>query len=122
MNPSELFEDQEYEKEKKSHSKDAKPKDRFKWNEYPDAYKKGDKVICVDDDFDERLYDVIQNFPKINTVYTIRDVATTGGIPCYYLEEIKNKSLEVVDNVYFHTTFKMEPRFIYFRFKKIMYE
>lgn len=120
MNPSELFEDQEH--ENNLPSKETKPKDRFKWNEYPGAYKKGDKVICVDDEFDPRLYDVIQNFPKINTVYTIRDVATTGGIPCYYLEEINNKSLEVVDSVYFHTTFKMEPRFVYFRFKRIVYE
>lgn len=79
-------------------------------------FKKGDKVICVDETFDEHAIPFFTDLPKKNYVYTVRDSFTQESRKVVLLEEIKSDKVIYPRLNYENLKFEFEPAFSATRF------
>ena len=71
------------------------------------------KVICINDQFENRIYDLVPNLPIEGEIYTIRKKLVTRNGPAYLLKEIVNPLIDLNEE------FKFEPSFHTDRFKDL---
>lgn len=80
-------------------------------------FKKGDRVVCIDDDFDERSIPFFQALPIKNNSYIVRDSFTQEGKKVILLEEIQSKKYLHPILQYEDLSFYFEPAFAAKRFE-----
>ena len=80
-------------------------------------FKKGDKLICTDDDFHPASIPFFDGLPEVNNTYTVRDSFTQEGKKVVLLEEIKSNPLPHPHLRYEGIEFFFEPAFSANRFE-----
>jgi hypothetical protein len=52
----------------------------------------GQQVVCVSDRFSQRVFwrKTVHAFPKLHSIYTIREICEEGGLTGFYFYEIRN--------------------------------
>lgn len=56
-------------------------------------FQNGQKVVCIDDDFDPWVFDLFTALPKKNSVYTVRAVKSGRSNPSFVVDEDANLSI-----------------------------
>ncbi len=71
------------------------------------------KVICINDEFEDRFLRLVPNTPIEGEIYTIRKKLVTRNGPAYLLKEIVNPLIDLNEE------FKFEPSFHIDRFRDL---
>ena len=71
------------------------------------------KVICINDEFEDRFLRLVPNTPTEGEIYTIRKKLVTRNGPAYLLKEIVNPLIDLNEE------FKFEPSFHIDRFRDL---
>ncbi|MDF1851522.1 MAG: hypothetical protein P1U85_11860 [Verrucomicrobiales bacterium] len=56
-------------------------------------YQNGQKVVCIDDEFDPWVFDLFTALPKKNSVYTVRAIKSGRSNPSFVVDEDANLSI-----------------------------
>lgn len=57
-------------------------------------YQNGQKVVCIDDDFDPWVFDLYTALPKRNSIYTVRAVKSGRSNPSFAVDADANLSIQ----------------------------
>jgi len=81
-------------------------------------FKKGDRVVCIDDQFPLQAVPLFGGLPVMEEVYTVRDSFTQEGKKVILLDEITSDKLCHPMLKYADTDFYFEPAFSVNRFER----
>ena len=60
-------------------------------------YQNGEKVVCVDDQFDPWVFDLFTSLPKKNSVYTVRSVRPGRSNPDFSIDDDAKLSISYAE-------------------------
>jgi len=60
-------------------------------------FQNGQRVVCIDDSFEPWVFDLFQDLPKKNVIYTVRSVKSGRSNPQFVVDDDANLSIGAAD-------------------------
>lgn len=60
-------------------------------------FQNGQRVVCIDDSFEPWVFDLFQDLPKKNNIYTVRAVKSGRSNPQFLVDDDANLSIGAAD-------------------------